>query len=154
MPIYLVLFIVFLVIVWLCGNKWIHKKFVERAESIEKKLNEWNRNKFFNLKLIWKVGNLGAWLEITHEVKDYGVYTNYCGNRGFTADSDAMQSPTKFSETPTMFRYRDSWSATNPITPNLKITPNKRTPRGIEETPTLHQRLEAIENNHKSNQRM
>lgn len=98
-------------------------KYITREKAIELILNKWNNNKFKKLGLEWKVGWLGAWIEITHDVKDYGVYVDFAGNRGFTADSDAMASPSKWSNSATLKHYKDSWSASKAITPTLLITP-------------------------------
>lgn len=84
----------------------------------------------------WKVAGMGSWIEIIHTVKEYGVYWKFGEDRGFTADSDAMASPTKCSGTPTIFRgNRDSWSATNPVTPNIRLTPRNQPFR--RDTPTM-----------------
>jgi len=65
------------------------------------------------------------------------VYWKFGEDRGFTADSDAMASPTKYSGTPTVFRTnRDSWSASKPMTPNIRFTPREGTLRRGD-TPTM-----------------
>ena len=124
-PIYLVIFFLTIIISWYISNKVTQGSYVKRFVGIQERLDVWNKEKFLELGLEWKVGGLGAWLEITHDIRDYGVYVNYCDERGFTADSDAMRSPTKMSETPTIHRYPDSWICTNPITPRLQITPSQ-----------------------------
>ena len=122
-PIYFIVFVLTLIASWYISNMIAQRTYVKRLIAIKKKLDDWNKNKFLEQGLEQKIDGFGAWLEISHEVRDYGVYVNYCDERGFTADSDALQSPTKISETPTLYKYPDSWTNTNPITPRLQFTP-------------------------------
>jgi hypothetical protein len=123
-PSFFVFLLLVVIITFWFAKRWTHKKYMEREADISKMLQHWNLNKFSELEIEWKVAGLGSWIEINHPVKEYGVYWKFGEDRGFTADSDAMASPTKYSGTPTIHRgYRDSWSATNPITPNIRLTP-------------------------------
>ena len=83
-------------------------------KKIQETLNKWNSEKFWSLNLTQNVGKLGAWLELIHDTKEFGVYADFGLNRGFSADSDALESPSKSNLTPVLNcnTKKDSWSAT------------------------------------------
>jgi len=55
---------------------------------------------------------MAAWLEICHEIIEYGVYAEFGPNRGFAADSDMYMatSPDLISKAPSRLRHKESWS--------------------------------------------
>ena len=73
--------------------KWLQYKYSQRQIQLEEKLDQWNSQKLLPMNLHWKVGKYGAWLELLHDTKEYGVYTDFANLRGFSADSDI--TPTK-----------------------------------------------------------
>lgn len=123
LPIYLMLSIVLMVIMKKTSKRYFYRKFGERVAEIEVILTKWNDQKYSDMNLIWKVGNLGAWLELLHPVNEFGVYANYTANRGFYTDSDIYDSSI-YTPTPTETRKNfDSWAIC--VTPNGNLsTPN------------------------------
>lgn len=97
--------------------EWLRRKHGERVKGLRVGLAKWDFGvKGRNMNLRWVVGKFGAWLELKHDTKEYGVYTDFAKDRGFSADSDV--TPTKYSQSPVKINglknklgHKDSWSA-------------------------------------------
>lgn len=74
-------------------NKLVERMHSYRQAQISDIVKSWNCKKSFPMNLRWGVGEHAAWLELTHDVKENAVYTDFANHRGFSADSDI--SPTK-----------------------------------------------------------
>jgi hypothetical protein len=116
-PVYLVLLVLGIYGTRVFAVKWLTKKHKERLKNLQAKLAKWDfgvKGKKMNLR--WVVGKFGAWLELRHDTKEYGVYTDFAKDRGFSADSDV--TPTNYSWSPVKINglknklgHKDSWSA-------------------------------------------
>lgn len=79
---------------------------------------------------------MAAWLELCHDIIEYGVYAEFGPHRGFAADSDIMMttSPDVLSRAHSLRKYKENWSFSRSNTykngmysPNYFITPEKST---------------------------
>ena len=109
-----------------CRVRYITNKYIQRTAQIDHEITKWNKSKFFELNVTMQIGQMGAWLELLHETKDFGVYDEFGLDRGFTSDSNMNDSQTKNSfDTHNM--QPDSWSyKKSPIDslyPNMHKTP-------------------------------
>merc|ERR1712023_92253 len=74
-------------------TEWWHKKFAERQQHIAFIVDRWNDMKFRSKGMELKLGPLAAWVEIRHQIVEFGVYGALGELRGFPADTDAVNSP-------------------------------------------------------------
>lgn len=119
-------------------TEWWHKKFIEREIHIGGIVERWNDNKFRPKGMELKLGPLAAWVEIRHQIVEFGVYGALGELRGFPADTDAVNSPIASRGDKINPRgVYDSWSVSKtntirngPLTPNYFVTPEASiTPR-------------------------